>query len=120
MNIIRTLFDYYRLRKMRISPKTAWQICFKPSYQFDILVIFIALLSLAYLAYDYWQATRDYELVSSRYSAVVAIRKVQSMTIEKDKLERVAIACLSGDSLLIDGVDRPCKVGEFKNERAVF
>jgi hypothetical protein len=105
---------------MRISPKTAWQICFKPSYQFDILVIVIALLSLAYLAYDYWQATRDYELVSSRYSAVVAIRKAQSMAIQLDKMERVAVACLNGDTVNEDGVDRPCKVGEFKNARAVF
>ena len=120
MNIIRTLHDYMRLRRSGINPKTALENMIKPSYQFDILVIVIALLSLAYLAYDYWQATRDYELVASRYSAVVAIKSLDDMAIEKDKLERVAIACLSGDSLLIDGVDRPCKVGEFKNERAVF
>jgi hypothetical protein len=37
-----------------------------------------------------------------------------------DKFERVAVACLNGETLLIDGIDRPCKVGEYKNERAAF
>lgn len=120
MNIIRTLFDYYRLRKLKISPKTAWQICYKPSFSIDIWVIVASLIMLAYLVVDYYTTAYDYELVSSRYSAVVAVKKRDDMQSMVDRLERIAIACLSGESVNVDGVDRPCKVGEFKNERAVF
>lgn len=118
--MIRTIIDYIRLRNMGLSPKTAWKIAFKPSYKFDYFVIVMALLALAFLALEYAYVTEKLKRSEIQWQAVSANVKANTQFAISNNLEQILIACLNGESVAIDGVDRPCKVGEFKNGKEVF
>lgn len=120
MKLIFALIDYIRLRWKGISPSKAWEMRYKPDFEVDIIMILVTLLLLAYLVVDYVTVSYDYEVVSSRYSTIVAVKQRDEMAAIVDKMELVAVACLNGESVIVDGVDRPCKFGEFRNGKEVF
>ena len=121
MNLLQFIFDYIRLRLMGISPSKACEIAnFKKSYKAEIVALIMLIAFFLFIAVNYHLASEDYKLVSARYEAIALKSDLSNTLVSLDKFERVAVACLNGETLLIDGIDRPCKVGEFKNERAVF
>lgn len=120
MKLIFALIDYIRLRWKGLKPSKAWQVSYKPDFEVDIIMILVVLILLAYLIVDYVTVSYDYEVVSSRYSAVVAVKQRDEMAVMVDKMELVAVACLNGESVVIDGVDKPCKFGRYVNGREVF
>jgi len=121
MNLLQFIFDYIRLRLMGISPSKACEIAnFKKSYKSEIIALIMLIAFFLYIFISAYLATEDYKLVSARYEAIALKNNLSNTLVSLDKFERVAVACLNGETLLIDGIDRPCKVGEYRNERAVF
>ena len=37
-----------------------------------------------------------------------------------DRYEKIIISCLTGDSVRLEGIDRPCKVGEYRDGHEKF
>ena len=118
--MIRTLIDYMRLRKMGISPLTAWQIAYKPTWKIEIVIFSIVIIAF-FLALAK-NAIADSELTQSelKWQAIEAKLNASQYLALANKYEMVLIACLNNQSAGLDGIDRPCKFGEFKNGREVF
>lgn len=118
--MIRTLIDYMRLRMLGLSPKIAWVNALKPSYKLDYFLIVCSLLALALLALEHVYVTEKLKRSEMQWQTAKAKVQANTQIALAEKLERTVVACLNGDSVVIDGVDRPCKFGEFKNGREVF
>lgn len=114
--------DYIYYRSMgfgkRQSFKMAWQ-----RWQFTIThmsVLVIAVCALAYLAYSYYAITINYEMTHRDFQIVRAKFEKKRAVIDLDKMERIVIGCLNGESVVIDGMDTPCKFGRYVNGREVY
>lgn len=118
--MIRTLIDYMRLRKLQLSPKDALKNCIKPTWKIEI-VIFSILIIAFFLALAK-NAIADSELTQSelKWQAIEAKINAKQYLALANKYESVLLACLNNQSAGLDGVDRPCRFGEFKNGSAVF
>lgn len=117
---MKTLFDYIRLRSKGLSPATAWKCCVKFNYTAAWLLFTLCILAFCMALAKNAVASNDLYIANLQNDALNARLSTKAYIAIADKLERSMVACLNGDGLLVDGVDRPCKVGEYVNGRDVF
>ena len=118
--MISTIIDYLRLRKFGFSPANAWRYCYKPRYKIEIFIFLVLILSFFYALANNALADNEFNASELKWRAVEAKINAKQYQHINLNLENVLIACLRGESILIDGIDKPCKIGEYKNGKEIF
>lgn len=120
MTLIKTIIDYYKLRRLGVKATHAWKMSSKGNNYTEYFILLIIIACVLVLVLDYYIATDKLMLSELRWQVVEAKINASESYAMANKLERAVIACLNNESVVIDGIDRPCKFGNYKNGSAIF
>jgi hypothetical protein len=92
----------------------AWRKGMRRLNIFDYMLAGMAALWGMYVCVFYMVSTARAELSTHALRAVVAQQQVKQAHSMVDKYERMLLSCLNKEDILVDGVNRPCTVGDYK------
>ena len=118
--MIKTLINYFHYRKLGLRISKSLELAKHPMLFIDMLVICCVIGALIWLAYNVLQAEYDYRYINMRFKEVTLAHRIENQVKVMDRYEKIIISCLTGDSVRLEGIDRPCKVGEYRDGHEKF
>jgi hypothetical protein len=108
------LIEVVQLIRKGIRPVRAWRVSARKLNTYDWVLIGVLWVWLMYMGVSHVVTSVSAEINDLTTRARLAQQQARQAHHRANKYERIVIACLNNQDFLVDRVNRPCSVGEFK------